>query len=110
VELARDILSWICIVTGAAFSITGGIGIVRFPDFFSRMHAAGLTDTMGALMILAGLALQAGFSAVTFKLVLVLLFTFVSSPTSAHALAASALAAGERPLLDEAGEEPPSAT
>ncbi len=59
------ILSWILLVTGGFLGITGGVGILRFPDFYTRLHAAGVTDTLCAGFILIGLMLQAGLSLVT---------------------------------------------
>ena len=107
-ELAIDIVSWICIAIGSFFAVVGGIGILRFPDFYTRMHAAGLTDTMGAILILTGLMVQAGFSLVTFKLAMILFFLLITSPTSAHALASSALTAGVMPELGDREEDMPS--
>ena len=54
-----DILSCFCLLTGAIFSVLGGIGLIRFPDFYARLHGGGITDTMGAGMIILGLLLQA---------------------------------------------------
>jgi len=99
IEQALDILSWALLVAGSLFAMTGGLGLLRLPDFFSRLHGGGITDTMGAGLILSGLMLQSGISQATFKLLLILLFLFITSPTSAHALAQSALAHGVRPLL-----------
>ena len=93
-----DILSWICLLGGGFFVLAGGIGVLRLPDFYTRIHAAGVTDTMGAWSILLGLALQAGWSLVTVKLGLIFLFLFFTSPTAAHALAKAALHGGLRPL------------
>ncbi|WP_253157585.1 cation:proton antiporter [Stieleria tagensis] len=70
------------------------------PEFFSRMHAGGITDTMGAGMIMTGLVLQSGFTLVTFKLVAILFFLGITSPSSCHALAKSALTHGLQPILD----------
>ena len=95
-----DILSWILLVSGSIFSIIGGIGIVRLPEFFSRMHGGGITDTMGAGLIVVGLLLQAGLSLVSFKLLTILFFLMVTSPSSCHALAKSALSQGLEPELD----------
>lgn len=107
VELALDwscyIASWVCLIAGAFFSITGGIGIVRLPEFFSRMHGGGVTDTMGAGLILLGLLFQAGLSLVAFKLLVILFFLTVTSPSSCHALARSALSHGVKPVLEHEG-------
>ena len=101
-----DIISWTLLLAGSFFSIVGGIGIVRLPEFYSRLHGGGVTDTLGAGLIMAGLILQAGFSLVAFKLLTILFFLVVTSPTSCHALAKSALFQGLKPELDKA---PPKA-
>ena len=95
-----DILSWILLLAGGVLGIVGGIGIHRFPEFYSRLHAAGITDTLCAMLILAGLGLQAGWSIAAFKLALIFLFLFLTSPTASHALANAALHSGLKPRLD----------
>ena len=95
-----DILSWICLLAGGALGIVGGIGIHRFPDFYSRLHAAGITDTLCAMLILLGLGLQAGWSLAAFKLALIFMFLFFTSPTASHALANAAQHSGLQPRLD----------
>ena len=97
-----EILSWGCLALGSFFAFTGGIGLLRLPDFFCRIHAGGVTDTMGAGMVLLGLMLHAGPGLVTFKLLMILFFLLISSPTSAHALARAAIAHGMSP---EPGKE-----
>jgi multicomponent Na+:H+ antiporter subunit G len=98
-----DVLSAALLAAGGAFCVIGALGLLRMPDFFTRMHAAGVIDTLGAWLILAGLALQAGFSLVTVKLVALGLLIFFTSPAATHALARAALARGVAPLL--AGDE-----
>lgn len=98
-----DALSWVCLLTGGFFGIVGGIGLLRFPDLFSRFHAAGVTDTLGAGLILIGLMLQAGWSLITIKLVLILAFGLFTSPTATHALAKAALHGKLKPLLRPKG-------
>lgn len=110
-EILLDILSWICLTLGSFFCLTGAIGILRFPDFFSRAHAAGITDTMGAGLILIGLMFQAGWSLVLPKLVLILLFSLLASTTACHAMAKAALKSGMKPEVADnndntSGEEP----
>ncbi len=95
--LLIDILSWALLVGGSFFILTGGIGLVRLPDFFSRTHAAGMIETLGATLIIGGLILQSGFTQVTIKLVLILIFMFLTSPTATHALAQAAMADGLKP-------------
>ena len=95
-----DILSWLLLLAGGALGIIGGIGIYRFPDFYSRLHAAGITDTLCAMLILLGLALQAGWTLAAFKLALIFVFLYFTSPTASHALANAALHSGLQPKLD----------
>ena len=96
-----EIISWFFIASGALLGVAGGIGIHRFPDFYSRLHAAGITDTLCAAMFLIGLALQTGLSIASLKLLLIFIFLFFSSPAATHALADAALLGGLKPALDE---------
>ena len=95
--LALDILSWILLGTGTIFLLIGAIGLIRLPDFFTRMHAAGLIDTLGAGLILTGLMGEAGWSLNLAKLAMIVLFLLFTSPTSTHALAHAALVHGLKP-------------
>jgi multicomponent Na+:H+ antiporter subunit G len=108
-DLFLDILSWIFLLSGSFFAISGGIGVLRMPDLFTRLHAAGVTDTMGAGLILTGLMFQGGISLVTAKLVIILAFVWFSSPVSTYALARAALASGQEPFWAEDLEIPESA-
>jgi multicomponent Na+:H+ antiporter subunit G len=99
-----DIASWCCVITGAVLSVIGGIGMHRFPDFYTRVHAASTTDTLCAALFLLGLGLQAGLALVTFKLFLIFVFLFLTSPTAAHALANTAIEANLKPVLDDEPE------
>ena len=80
------------------------VGIVRLPDFFSRLHGGGITDTLGAGLILVGLMFQAGFSLALVKVLMILGFLLITSPTGCHALAQAALTQGLRPLLHARGD------
>lgn len=100
-----DAASWIFLVAGAFLAITGGIGMLRLPDFYTRMHAASVTDTGGMMLIILGLALQAGWTLITAKLVLIALFMLFTSPTATHALAHAALHSGVKPELAEEENE-----
>ena len=99
--LALDVLSWIFLLSGSFFAVVGGIGVLRMPDLFTRLHAAGVTDTGGAGLILMGLMFQGGLSMVTVKLLMVLSFLWFSSPVSTYALARAALSGGEEPFWAE---------
>ncbi len=95
-----DIISWLLLSLGGVFVFIGGLGALRMPDLYTRMHAASLTDTMGAVLIIVGIILQAGISLAAIKLFAILLFLLLTSPTATNALASAALLAGMRP--DEA--------
>ena len=95
--------SWACLLLGSAFCIIGGIGLIRLPDFYSRIHGGGITDTLGAGLVMLGLMLQAGWSLVTVKLLLIMLFLLLTSPVASHAIARAARHSGLEPKL--AGED-----
>ncbi len=96
-QLFVDGLSWLLLIAGGMFVLISTIGMLRFPDFFTRLHAASITDTLGSLLVLAGLGLQAGLSLVTVKLLLILFFILFTTPTAAHALAKAAMHANMKP-------------
>ena len=85
------VLSSVCLLLGAFLIISGAVGVLRFPDFFTRMHAAGVTETLATTLILLGLMLLAGWSIMSFKLLLILLFILITSPVASHALTKAAL-------------------
>ena len=85
--------------------LIGGIGIYRLPDIYTRMHGAGIIDSLGAAMIIAGLMVQAGLTLVTVKLALIIVFLFFTGPTTTHALARAAQAEGVLPLIDDNADE-----
>ena len=97
--LLIDALSWVCLAAGGLFCVIGAAGLLRMPEFYTRMHAASVIETLGAGLILAGLALQAGVTLVAAKLVIVGLLIFFASPTATHALARAAMARGLKPML-----------
>ena len=99
--LLIDAVSWALLASGSFLVLVGALGLIRMPDFYTRMHAAGITDTLGADLILAGLMVQAGISLVTVKLLLIGAFLFFTSPTSTHAIANAALTAGLKPRVTE---------
>ena len=103
-NLLFDILSWVFLVSGSFFCLTGAVGLLRFPEFFSRIHAASITDTLGASLILIGLMFQAGWGLALPKLVLILVFSLLAGTTASHAMAKAALKSGMRPL-DEGYDE-----
>jgi len=103
-----DLASWACLVAGGLFCIVGGVGLIRMPDFYTRVHAASVIDTLGAGLMLVGLLLQAGLTLVGAKLVVIGLLLLVASPTATHALVRAAMHRGLEPLLADGKENPSS--
>tara|TARA_B100000676_G_scaffold286034_1_gene315229 strand:+ start:288 stop:626 length:339 start_codon:yes stop_codon:yes gene_type:complete len=99
IELILDLISAGLLAAGSIFVLIGAFGLIRLPDFYTRLHAAGITDTLGAELILLGLMFQAGLSLVTVKLILISLFIFFTSPTATHAVANAARVMGLKPML-----------
>lgn len=97
IAILLDVVSWIFIVTGIFFVVVGATGLLRMPDIYTRLHAAGMTDTMGSGFILLGLCLQSGASLNVVRLLLVWAFLLLTSPISTHALARAALSGGVEP-------------
>lgn len=104
-NILLDAASWLLLVAGGGFCIVGGIGLIRMPDFYTRMHAASVIETLGAGLILLGLMLQAGFTLVTAKLLMIGLLIFFASPTAGHALARAAMLRGLKPQLAPNAED-----
>jgi multicomponent Na+:H+ antiporter subunit G len=91
---ALDVVSAVLLLAGVLFSVVAGIGLVRLPDVFSRMHAATKPATLGLLLILLGTALRVDSGGDVAKLVLVGAFTFLTAPVGAHVLGRSAYRSG----------------
>jgi multicomponent Na+:H+ antiporter subunit G len=102
-----DALSWACLSAGGLFCVIGALGMLRMPDFFTRLHAASVIETLGAGLILLGLLLQAGVTLVAAKLLVVGALIFFTAPTATHALARAAMTRGLKPMLADE-EQPPS--
>ncbi len=100
-DLGLDILTWAAILIGCFFVIITGYGLLRFPDLYSRIHAGGMADTLASFLILGGLALQSGLTLVTVKLIFIIAFLFITSPTATYALAQATFVAGLKPRVDE---------
>ncbi len=95
------VISGVLLAIGSFLLLSGGVGVLRFPDVYSRMHAAGVTDTMGAVVILLALMLLAGWSLVLAKLIMIMLFLLITGPTASHALGNAAWKSGLQPLTDK---------
>jgi len=101
--MVADVVSWICILGGLFFIVVGAVGVIRMPDIFTRLHAAGMTDTMGAGLMLIGMSFQAGFTLVMVRLLLIWGFLLFTSPIATYALARAALKGHVEPLRVEVG-------
>lgn len=98
-DAAVTVASWGLLVSGGVFCVIGSVGLLRMPDFYTRVHAASITDTIGFGLLLLGMMLQAGLSLVTVKLAIIGLLIFFVSPTATHALVKAGMARGVKPLL-----------
>lgn len=102
-------LSWVSdvfLLVGGFLCVTGGIGLLRMPDFFSRVHAAGVTETLAAPLLLFGLLLQMEWSLDSIKVLLILAFVLATNPTATHAMAKAALHGGQRPWVADKKNDP----
>ena len=93
------------LLAGALLTIVGTIGVLRFPDFYTRLHAGSITDTAAMTLALVGMMLLAPTWLIAFKLAVIWLFIFLTAPTSSHALASAAHTAGLEPLIGPQGDK-----
>ncbi|MDU8928832.1 monovalent cation/H(+) antiporter subunit G [Alisedimentitalea sp. MJ-SS2] len=107
-ETIQVVLSWVLILSGSFFVVVGAFGTWRLPDFWSRLHAASVTDSAGMILLVAGMCLHSGLTLVTVKLIAIGVFLFITGPTATHAVANAALVSGLRPQEAEGliGAEP----
>jgi multicomponent Na+:H+ antiporter subunit G len=92
--LAIDIISTMFLAAGTLVMITGTVGLLKFPDFYTRMHATGKCDTLGQILIIVGCVIYEGFTFITIKLLLVAAFYLLVGPASTHALMKAAYVTG----------------
>ena len=96
-----DSVSWVLLLLGGFFVFVGGVGVLRMPELYTRMHASGVTDSIAPILVLLGLMLQAGFTLISLKLVAILLFLLLTGPTATNALASAALLAGIKGIFTQ---------
>ena len=96
-----EILSWACILGGSFFMVVSAIGILRFPDFWARVHAASVGESGGMILLILGMCLQSGLTLITVKLIAIGIFLIITGPTATHAIANAALVTGWRPKSDD---------
>lgn len=107
-----EVFFWVgsvLIALGVCLSIAGAVGVLRFPDVYTRIHAASLTDTGAASLMTIGMLILAGLSPAAIKLCFVWVFIMLTSPAAAHALAGAAFGSGHRPILGDAKKPPEDA-
>ena len=95
-------MSWVAIaliLAGLFFLVVAAIGMLRLPDVFTRSHAVSLTDSMGAFLVLLGLAIYQGFSMNFLKILLVLALIYTLNPVISHATIRAALRSGLKPWV-----------
>ncbi len=102
-----ELLSWFCFLVGGFLCLSGAVGLLRLPDFFSRIHASSVTDTLAAPLLLSGVMLQVDLSLDTVKLLMVLVFLLATAPTATHAMVKAALVDGHVPQVGDGCTEAP---
>lgn len=100
-----NVCSVVLIMLGSFLLVSGSVGLLRFPDFYTRMHAAGITDTLAAIFIIFGLMLISGWNLNILKLSMILLFILFTGPTANHALAKAAQHGGLHPKIVSNGDK-----
>ncbi len=98
---ANDICAIVLIIAGLFFFFTSTVGILRFPDLYTRMHATGKGDTLAVLLIISGAIVHHGLNLNSAKLTLIALFVFIANPTATHAIGRAAYRCGIKPWLKE---------
>lgn len=93
-----SLLSDILLIAGSMFVIVGAVGIVRMPDFFTRLHAASVIETGGLFLLVLGMVLRSGVSLASIKLIFIALFIFFAGPAATHAMVRSGLKQGLKPV------------
>jgi len=95
------LLAGFLVIAGAAFFFVGTMGLLRFPDFYTRVHAVTKCDALGAGLVLLGLAIWSGPDGEGVRIVALIALILVSSPTAGHALTRAAFRAGLKPWTRE---------
>lgn len=97
----QNIITVILVVFGAFFMFVGSFGIIRLPDFYSRTHAIGKSDTLGIMLVLAGLMVYEGFTPNSVKLAVAIVLVMLANPTGSHAMARAAFKYGLKPWFNK---------
>jgi len=100
----QQIVSIPFLMGGFFFFVAATVGLLRFPDFFCRLHATGKGDTLAVLLSLTGLSIYQGFSLTSLKIIFIAVFMFLAQPTATHAISRAALRCGLQPWTKEKGK------
>jgi multicomponent Na+:H+ antiporter subunit G len=100
----HQIVSIPFLLGGFFFFVAATVGLLRFPDFFCRLHATGKGDTLAVLLSLIGLSVYEGFSLTSLKILFIAVFMFLAQPTSTHAISRAAMRCGQEPWVRERRE------
>lgn len=95
-----DWISDICLLLGGILTLTGAVGLLRLPSFYTRMHAASVTETLATTLLIVGIILDTGFTLDSAKLMLLFFILIVANPTIAHALCRAAANGGNTPEME----------
>jgi multicomponent Na+:H+ antiporter subunit G len=99
------ILANLVVTAGAFFLLIGSVGLVRLPDFYSRAHATGKSDTLGVILVTLGLVIHQGLTLNGAKIILIMAFVGLTNPTATHALTRAAIRFGLKPWFRKAGPQ-----
>ncbi len=95
--LIQNVLAALLVMGGTFFLAVSCLGLIRLPDYYSRNHAVGKSETLGIILVLAGLGVYNGITLTTFKLIVVLIFVMIANPTATHVILRAALRSGLQP-------------
>lgn len=101
----REIISVVFIMIGLFFILVSAIGVVRLPDFYTRLHASGIGETIGIFIGFTGLAIYQGFDQVTVKLFIIAILIYLFNPIGTHMLGRAALVSKLKSRVDAFEEE-----
>ena len=95
----------VLMVCGVFFLTVSALGLLRLPDFYARTHAVGKSETLGSILVLAGLMVYNGWELSTFKILFVLIFVLIANPTATHCISRAALHSGLAPWTKVTGKQ-----
>jgi len=100
-----NIFGIVAVIAGAFFMLVGSVGLIRLPDFYTRNHATGKSDTLGIMLVIFGMILIEGLTLNSAKLLFILIFVFLTNPTGTHALANAAFLSGLKPWFKKGNDK-----